>query len=376
MEIRKIKISPEVLKMDLSAKTYNSKSVRFYPPLSQLLISGTRRVAGLIPNSPTPISIFTDLSIPILLTQDYQDIGYYSPFDGDISHLNDEINFLFVKKTGVSKGVCVYNTENKKLKYLKNLNFIINWGDGTTNTNALLYSPQEYCHTYTNSVSREFTITLSATNSLGTYIIKKTLTVPYNQVVLQNEFGNFSFQNNINSWINTPSSQNYLNLYDAKNTINDQITSNYITIPYSITGNTESRISDLFVYGSNKLGLSSSYPIIYLEDGSTGKTISTSNSFTAYTINDINYFDYPNGTTTFSYFSDGITTDMIVESAITKFDYLMNIINSAEIQSNVFIERGINSGTESFRRIGEVNSTGEIETYGYGFFDVRPYNDI
>ena len=54
----------------------------------------------------------------------------------------------------------------------------------------------------------------------------------------------------------------------------------------------------------------------------------------------------------------------------------MNVIEQPEIQSNVFIERGKYSGLENFRRIGEVNNTGGLETYGYGFFDVKRYNQV
>jgi hypothetical protein len=54
----------------------------------------------------------------------------------------------------------------------------------------------------------------------------------------------------------------------------------------------------------------------------------------------------------------------------------MNIIEEPEIQTNVFIERGKNSGLESFRRIGEVSNIVSLENYGYGFFGLRNYNDI
>ena len=63
-------------------------------------------------------------------------------------------------------------------------------------------------------------------------------------------------------------------------------------------------------------------------------------------------------------------------TAITKFEYLMNVIEEPEIQSNVFIERGKNSALESFRRIGEINNIVGLQNYGYGFFNLRNYKDI
>ena len=42
----------------------------------------------------------------------------------------------------------------------------------------------------------------------------------------------------------------------------------------------------------------------------------------------------------------------------------------------VFIERGKSSGLENFRRIGDINNTGALRKYGYGFFDVKVYNEV
>jgi hypothetical protein len=67
---------------------------------------------------------------------------------------------------------------------------------------------------------------------------------------------------------------------------------------------------------------------------------------------------------------------MVSTSGITKFEYLMNIIEQPIIQNSVFIERGKNSALENFRRIGEVTSTGGLVRYGYSYFDVRNYNDV
>lgn len=97
---------------------------------------------------------------------------------------------------------------------------------------------------------------------------------------------------------------------------------------------------------------------------------SIDNIYTAYTINDINYYDYNDGTTVFTVYSSGMTPDMMVCSAITKNEVLLNVIDEAEIQSNVFIERGKNSVLERLERLGEVDNVGDLEKYGYKFFNV------
>ena len=61
---------------------------------------------------------------------------------------------------------------------------------------------------------------------------------------------------------------------------------------------------------------------------------------------------------------------MLMCSAITKNEVLMNVISEAEVYSNVYVERGKNSGLESIERLGEVDNVGDLEKYGYEFFNV------
>ena len=61
---------------------------------------------------------------------------------------------------------------------------------------------------------------------------------------------------------------------------------------------------------------------------------------------------------------------MVICSGLTKNEVLMGVISEAEIQSNVFIERGKMSALESMNRLGEVDNVGDLEKYGYKFFDV------
>jgi hypothetical protein len=68
--------------------------------------------------------------------------------------------------------------------------------------------------------------------------------------------------------------------------------------------------------------------------------------------------------------SSGFTPDWLVCSAITKNEVLLNVIDEAEIQSNVFIERGKNSAYERIQRLGEVDNVGDLEKYGYKFFNI------
>jgi hypothetical protein len=92
--------------------------------------------------------------------------------------------------------------------------------------------------------------------------------------------------------------------------------------------------------------------------------------YTAYTINGMNYYDYSDGTTVFAVESSGLTQDMLICSAITKNEVLINVIDEAEVQSNVFVERGKLSGLERIERLGEIDNIGDLEKYGYEFFNI------
>ena len=93
--------------------------------------------------------------------------------------------------------------------------------------------------------------------------------------------------------------------------------------------------------------------------------------YTAYTINNVDYYDYPDGTTLFVENSSGITANDISVSAITKQEVLLDMVSSPEIQSEVFIDRGKNSAFEGLERLGEVDNLGDLTRYGYGFYKIN-----
>lgn len=64
---------------------------------------------------------------------------------------------------------------------------------------------------------------------------------------------------------------------------------------------------------------------------------------------------------------------MLVCSGLTKNEVLLNVIDEAEVQSDVFIDRGKVSAYERVQRLNEVRSIGEIVNYGYGFFNIITY---
>ena len=69
-------------------------------------------------------------------------------------------------------------------------------------------------------------------------------------------------------------------------------------------------------------------------------------------------------------FLDGSVMQLCREP-LTKEEVLMNVCQPTEIQSEVFIERGKQTVYEPNQRLGEVNTIGGLEIYGYGFYNIK-----
>jgi hypothetical protein len=362
MDITKIKISPEVLRKDISNETYDGFSFGVYSGLTKILSGGINGQSLL------------DLTIPILLKQTHEDIGYYSPFDGNILQLDSRVNFIFTADTLSPQVICISNTSDTSLTYLDETNYQVNWGDGNAIESVTTFFPESVCHFYNyDGDSQSFTISFTGSNNIGSFIVEKKITIPYIMDSYDNPYGKVNFVSNNGSWAESPTYQDYIYPFDADNTISGQVSSNFVSVPFVITGYSESKLNDLKGFGINPFIVGRK---ITLDDGTIGEVTFIDPSYTAYTINDLSYLDFTGNTTIFVASSSGLTSEMLTQSAITKFEYLMNIIEEPEIQTNVFIERGKNSGLESFRRIGEVSNIVSLENYGYGFFGLRNYNDI
>jgi hypothetical protein len=162
-------------------------------------------------------------------------------------------------------------------------------------------------------------------------------------------------------------SYNYIFSGDAVNEVSAQTSNNYVTVPFTVSGNTRSRVNELALYGSPKFQVG--VPVI--SNGQIWGAISDINPvYTAYTITGVHYYDYNDGTTIFFQQSSGFTSNNLTARPITKDEVLLKVIDQAQIQTNVFVERGKNSAYERVMRLGEVDNLGDMINYGYGFFNV------
>lgn len=77
-------ISPEVLKSDIIQETYSGNTFGVYSGMSEILSGGTNGS-----------SLLTGLTIPIVFTDTFNDLGYYTPFDGYILQKDVVNNFTY-----------------------------------------------------------------------------------------------------------------------------------------------------------------------------------------------------------------------------------------------------------------------------------------
>lgn len=385
-----IKISPEFITNKIFPAIWNGGIIippeEIDPCCEVTTTTTTGRITGLtyVYSSMTDIvsggtdgtSLLTGLTIPIFLTENTVDIGYYSVFDGFVLQKDTMVNFIFSATTGSPYTYYFYNTSDGEFKkYLAFSNFTIDWGDGSVTETISGFAPNFSSHTY--AAAGEYTITMSGASPWGYNVIEKNIIVPYDILNISNPNGTAYFYPSGGSWSATPFSYNYLFSGDSVCDLNLQSSTNFTTVPFVVSGYTKSSLRDLEQYGS-KLdpNLFAGKYKIGIQVTGTSNSIGTflgpslDGLYTGYTINDIDYYDYSDGTTVFVVFSSGLTSDMLVCSAITKNEVLLNVIDEAEVQSDVFIERGKVSVLERLQRLGEVDNVGDLEKYGYKFFNV------
>ena len=324
-----------------------------YSSMTQILSGGTNGESLL------------DLNLPIFLSENTVDIGYYNVFDGAITQQNTMLNFIFEPDTSNPFQYSFYNTSDHEFKkYLTFSNYQIDWGDGTQVEVITEFSPTPYIHTY--AAQGQYTISMSGLSPWGYNVIEKEVYPPYSILTIDNPNGEAFFIPAGGQWSATPISYNYIYHYDES--CNEEIPCcDFTTIPFIVSGYTNSSLSDLQQYGKNK------YIVGRVVTGASGNVMvykgpSEDNSYTAYTINDVDYYDFKDGTTLFVVKSSGCTD--LSCSAITKNEVLLNVISEAEVQTNVFIERGKNSALEMIQRLGEINTIGDLEQYGYKFYNL------
>lgn len=356
----KIKVSPENVISDLSVVNYSGTPVGVYSAMTQVVSSGRGGS-----------SIMKRLSVPILLRQSAVDAGYYSPFDGAVMQKDVVSNFIFSATTGSPYTYYVYNTSDELQKFLELSSYTVDWGDNSPKQVISAYTPNSINHTYPVA-NKTYKITLEQKTPWGINFVTKTITTPFSNVVINNPNGECFFAPSYGNWIGTPVSYDYIFSGDSVNEVVPQSTEQYISVPFTISGYSKSRITELAQYGPVKYQVG--VPVI--SNGQIwGAIFVTASTYTGYTIQEVDYYDYNDGTTIFFEQSSGLTQDNLTAVPITKDEALLKVMDQPQISTNVFVERGKNSAYERIQRLGEVDNLGDMINYGYGFFNVIKTTD-
>lgn len=84
-------------------------------------------------------------------------------------------------------------------------------------------------------------------------------------------------------------------------------------------------------------------------------------------------FQDPTGTTTsssFSFHAEGFNMTNLTLSALTKEEYLFGVTSQPEVQSDLFIDRGITAVFEKHLKLSEITNLGELQRYGRGYYNL------
>jgi hypothetical protein len=382
--IYNIRISPEFITSDIFSINYTGESyndefdveiccdiftsavTKNYTGQTYVYSSMTEVLSG----GTNGTSLLTGLTIPIFISETCIDIGYYSTFDGAVLQKDVMNNFLFSSTTLNPYEYFFYNTsDSQSLGYLQFSDYKVDWGDGISQT-ITNFSPNYYTHTYV--ASGDYTISMSGMSPWGYNVIKKDITVPYSAATITNPNGTAYFVPAGGNWSATPIMYDYIFSGDSNCDLEVYDVS---SSPITVTGYTTSNVNGLEVYGKKSDLYGGKFKLGVQVTGSSGN-IGTywgpdaTNTYTAYTINNIDYYDYNDDTTIFIVESSGITSDMIVCSGLTKNEVLLNVIDDAEVQSDVFIDRGKVSAYERVQRLNEIDNIGELMIYGYKFYNI------
>lgn len=379
-EIFKVSISQEFLKaakvnLTVPEPDGGNRVVPLYTGMTYLLSGGTNGD-----------SVLTGLTIPIMFTQTYKDVGYYSGFDGAIYQKDLNVNFVYSGKSGASEAynLYLYNTSQDIPQDIK---YTVDWGDESAVEEIKIKSPNFVVHKYPFNANpnetKSYTVSMSGAGPWGITVTTKNIHIPYKELGIPNEEGESFFIPMGTYWSGIPISYKWIFTGDSYNNFESQITKSYPEykkIPFFVTGFTSSQLRQLRLYGKNPYV--EGVPI-FKEGKTVGVVNRITDRYTAYTYNDQLYYDYPEGYTLFiTGYSDprdpnkivpimsGITEEMISIFPIVKEEVLIGMVTAPEIQSNVFIDRGRLSATESLLRLGEVDSMRDLINYGYGYFKI------
>lgn len=248
----------------------------------------------------------------------------------------------------------IYNTLNtNKLKTLIDSVFTISWGDGSYSglTMPTVYDSDLPYASHTYSGSGVYDIEITVNSPWRVEKLKRSIKIPLEDYDFPQDLGRLCFTV---PYSDPTYYQSQMYLEDYR-----ELTGNTSGTTISFIGVGKSRLDELRYYGS-----STSYSGITFGTTSLG-------TYTGYTIDGLYYMDYADSITYITGDTSTYYTDEIYQGMITRNEHLIGFIDEPQIYSDIFVERGKQGVMERNLRLGEIDSTGEMDIYGSGYFKVR-----
>jgi hypothetical protein len=321
-------------------------------------------------------SVYGTYQLPLYLEDSLDEMGVMvgiADVNGDsyMEQIEQLVNFHYSQTGSLVK---VFSTTNPdKLRTIIDQQYIVSWGHnnqtstlevnkGVSGTNLPMVS-----YTYPTTPNT-YTISLSLNSPWNREKISKNITIPQFTGTPQNILGTIT-------GITIPYSQpstgttgqtlDYLNNLDYTDKFGPVSGS---TFKYSAFG--KSRITDYKKYGQGIDSSSFTY-------SPTGETSQWTGYTITYTVNETGgtithqYRDYDDGITTITGSTTGYTREEVFNQALTRNEHFLGFIDEPSIYSDIFVERGKQGVLEKTHRLGEIDSVGELDIYGNGYFKVR-----
>jgi len=158
--------------------------------------------------------------------------------------------------------------------------------------------------------------------------------------------------------------------YSTGNTIGTTYTGATTGVTFSYIGIGSSRLTELKKYG--KTG--------YTQTLTSGSSMIDGVLYTGYTFTYIGktgttttlqYFDRFDGFTEIRGNTTGFTKEEVFNYALTRNEHFLGFVEQPTVFSDIFVERGKQGVMERNFRLSEVDSMGELNVYGNGYFKVR-----
>ncbi len=307
-----------------------------------------------------------DYNLPIFLDADVDEMGVMVSFadengSGSIQQIEQIVNFLY-SQTGQT--IQVFSSVNPdKLRTIVDQNYTINWGDGTSgsfpiNKGVVGTTFPSVTHTYTGTTNYKVSIFLESpwTTQSVTKVINTAN--PFTGYTGLDMMGTYIYTGTtLDTYLVTNRSGSYLNNLDYTN-----------NTAYVGTGSAKFNVA---LIGGSRIGELRKYGEQTVVGANSSSFDTNGNRITGYTIDNLYYMDYIDGTTIITGSVTGYTREEVFNQMITRNEHFLGFIDDPTVYSDIFVERGKSGVAEFNLRLSEIDNMEEMEIYGNGYFNVK-----